>query len=182
MEHDIVIVGGGLVGASLACALRDTGLRAAVVEAVPLPSDLQPSINVRTVALAYGSRRVFEGMGVWAAIERLGATPIERIHVSQRGGFGVTRLAAQELGLPALGYVVENRRLGAALWQTLQAPRGIDWYCPATVTEFEITPAAALVRVQRGAETVELKARLVIGADGAQSVVRKLAGIEAQRT
>jgi 2-octaprenyl-6-methoxyphenol hydroxylase len=182
MDYDIVIVGGGMVGASLACALRDTGLRIAVVEAVPLKSDTQPSYNERTVALAYGSRRIFEGMAVWREIERLGATPIEHIHVSHRGRFGVTRLDAKGIGLPALGYVVENRVLGAALLKSVEGANNLTWYCPATVEEFQVESDAAVVRIKQGNETISLKTRLIVGADGAQSAVRRLADIDAERT
>jgi len=181
-DFDIVIVGGGMVGASLACALRGAGLRIAVVEAVPLKSEAQPSYNERTIALAYGSRRIFEGVGVWDEIERRGATPIERIHVSHRGYFGATRLAAGELRLPALGYVVENRVLGAALMQALADATEVTWHCPATVEEIRIEADGARLRVEGTAGSIELSARLVVGADGAHSAVRRLLGIEAART
>ncbi len=180
-DFDIIIVGGGMVGASLACALREAGLRIAVVEAVPLQSTAQPSYNERTVALAFGSRRIFQGVGAWDEIERLGATPIEHIHVSHRGCFGATRLEAEDLGLPALGYVVENRVLGAALWKTLDGARNVTWYCPATIEDFRIEPEVTVVHIKQGDNMNKLTARLVIGADGAQSAVRRLAGIEAER-
>jgi 2-octaprenyl-6-methoxyphenol hydroxylase len=181
-DFDIVIVGGGMVGASLACAWRGAGLRIAVVEAVPLKSDAQPSFNERTIALAYGSRRIFDGIGVWSEVERLGCTPIERVHVSHRGYFGVTRLAADDLDLPALGYVVENRVLGAALSQTLAGADNIHWFCPATVENIEITAHGARVAISHGTDTRHLTARLVVGADGANSAVRRLLGLEVERT
>lgn len=181
-DFDIVIVGGGMVGASLACALRDSGLRIAVIEAVPLKSDEQPSYNERTIALAYGSRRIFDSIGVWSEVERLGATPIERIHVSHRGHFGATRLAAADLDLPALGYVVENRVLGAALWTTLDGATMVVWHCPATVEDIHVGDDGARVSVKQDDAVRELSARLVIGADGANSAVRRLLGLEAERT
>ncbi|HSW52385.1 MAG TPA: FAD-dependent monooxygenase, partial [Sulfuricaulis sp.] len=78
-NFDILIIGGGLVGASLACALRVTPLRIGVIEAVPLAASAQPSYDDRTLALAWGSKKVFEGMGVWNEVAPE-ATPIERIH------------------------------------------------------------------------------------------------------
>jgi len=182
VDYDIVVIGGGMVGASLACALRDSGMRIAVVEAVPLSAATQPSYDDRTIALAYGSRRVFEAIGVWSAIDAGGVTPIERIHVSDRGHFGVTRLAAHEAGLPALGYVVENRVLGAALLSVLQTANAIEWICPATMESLRIEPHAATVTIRSGELSRELTASLVVAADGAHSAVRAAAGITAART
>ncbi len=181
-DFDIIIAGGGMVGASLACALRASGLRIAVIEAIPLQSSAQPSYNERSVALAFGSRRIFDAIGVWNEVERLGATPIEHIHVSHRGHFGATRLHAAELALPALGYVVENRVLGAALAQTLEGAGNVTWRCPATVEDIRIQDDTAAVCIQQHGSTTEITARLVIGADGAQSAVRRLVGIEAERS
>lgn len=182
-DFDIVIVGGGLVGASLACALRGSGLRIGVVEAVPLTAGAQPSFDERTVALAYGSKRIFETIGVWSGIESLGATPIEHIHISDRGRFGFTRLHAADAQLPALGYVVENRVLGAALLKTLEESKTIEWICPATLEGIAVDPAAAEVTVRAGGEAGrKLTARLVVAADGAHSAVRRNLGIEAECT
>ncbi|MDH5487854.1 MAG: 2-octaprenyl-6-methoxyphenyl hydroxylase, partial [Gammaproteobacteria bacterium] len=129
-DYDILIIGGGLVGASLGCALRESQLRLGVIEAVPLTASTQPSYDDRTLALAYGSKKIFESMGCWTDIA-LEATPIERIHISDRGHFGVTRLSATEFGMPALGYIVPNRALGVALMKTLQISKNIEWLCPA---------------------------------------------------
>ena len=100
-RYDVAIVGGGLIGASLACALRETGLRTALVEAVAFRSDAQPSYDEKMLSLAPASRRILEGIGVWPAIESHGVTPIEHIHISDRGHFGKTRLSAAELDVPA---------------------------------------------------------------------------------
>jgi len=180
--YDIVIIGGGMVGASLACALGGTGLRVAVIEAVPLTASTQPSYDDRTVALAYGSRRIFEGMGVWGDIARLGATPIEKIHISDRGRFGFTHLSCTDAGLEALGYVVENRVLGAALLARLQSLPDVTWLCPATMEGLVFESDSAVVRVRQGDAVSELRARLVVAADGADSVVRAAIGIGYTRT
>jgi 2-octaprenyl-6-methoxyphenol hydroxylase len=153
-----------------------------VVEAVPLGANTQPSYDDRTVALAYGSRRIFEGIGVWPEIARLGVTPIERIHISDRGHFGRTRLAAADLGREALGYVVENRVLGAALLARLQGNPAIDWLCPARLEKLDLGDDLATVTIRHRDQSRELCARLVVGADGADSVARAAAGIGAQRT
>ncbi len=180
--YDLVIVGGGMVGASLACALRDSGLKMLVVEAVPLTAAAQPSFDDRTIALAYGSKRIFETMGVWAAIDQLGVTPIEHIHVSDRGRFGFTRLHATDAGLPALGYTVESRVLGAALLSVVQRSPTIEWLCPATVTDLGIDSDGASLTVQQGDTPRTITARLVVAADGADSAVREKLGIAFERT
>jgi 2-octaprenyl-6-methoxyphenol hydroxylase len=180
-DYDVLIIGGGLVGASLACALRASGLRLGVIEAVPLAASSQPGYDDRTLALAYGSKRIFETLGVWEGIV-LEATRIDRIHISDRGHFGVTRLTAAEAGLPALGYVVPSRALGAALLEALKDSRQIDWLCPAEMRDIRVTPGHAAVTVHHDGQDKMLTARLVIAADGAHSAVRQAMGIEALRT
>ena len=90
-EVDVAIVGGGMVGASFALALRATGLRILLIEGVPPDSALQPSFDERTTALGNGSRQIFESLGVWSAMAAE-AAPIRSIHVSEAGRFGVARL------------------------------------------------------------------------------------------
>ena len=180
-DYDILIIGGGLVGASLAVALRESPLRIGVIEAVPLAASSQPSYDDRTLALAYGSKQIFDSIGCWRDIAPE-ATPIERIHISDRGHFGVTRLSAAESGMPALGYVVPNRALGVALMKTLQTAKNIAWLCPAEMQEIRLNPESASVTVRHNDASRTLTARLVIAADGAHSAVRAALGIEAERT
>jgi 2-octaprenyl-6-methoxyphenol hydroxylase len=197
--YDIVIIGGGMVGASLACALGNSGLRAAVIEAVPLTASAQPSDDVqgrtnvaggrtpgatdeRAIALAFGSRRIFEGIGVWGEVTRLGVTPIEKIHISDRGRFGFTHLSHTELGQEALGYVAEARVLGLALLTRLQQLPDVTWLCPATLENVAFHSDTAIARIRHDGKTLDLRARLVVAADGADSAVRASAGIDFERT
>src|SRR5262245_37357629 len=103
-----------MVGLSLAAALAELPLEVAVVEPVAASADEQPSFDARTPARSAGSRRILEGIGVWAAVAA-SATPIRTIHVSERGAFGFARLTAAEQGVAALGYTVANHELGRAL-------------------------------------------------------------------
>jgi len=179
-HYDIIIVGGGLVGASLACALGGQRYRVGVVEAVPYGADGQPSYDERSVALAWGSRRIFEGLGVWQALAGE-AAPIRRIHVSDRGHFGFARLDAQDYGVEALGYVLANRVLGKVLGEAMARMSNVELLCPAQVLHVAIGEQAASVAVkQQGAERT-LSAALVVGADGDRSKVRQLVGIERNR-
>jgi 2-octaprenyl-6-methoxyphenol hydroxylase len=195
-KFDIAIVGGGMVGASLAVALEGLGLRAALIEAVPHDSASQPSFDERTTALSNGSRRILETLGVWAMVSGA-ATPIRKIHVSDQGRFGFARLDAAEQGLAALGYVVPNRSLGAALWARLSPSESLRVFCPAHVTRVHPTDRSVelVISVERdasapGAEssagteaapgTRVIEARLVVAADGVQSAVRSAFGVAAE--
>jgi len=177
-NYDIIIIGGGLVGASLACALGEQELRIAVIEAVPLNSNAQPSYNERTVALGYGSRQIFEGIGIWSAIQELGATAIEKIHVSDRSHIGKTRLDCAKEGLDALGYVVDTRLLGRALANRMQQLSNIEFICPAKLHSIQFNQADADVEVEVDGLMQTLSAKLVVGADGVQSSVREQLGIK----
>lgn len=182
MNYDILIVGGGMVGASLAIALKDLPLRVGLVEAVEFGAAAQPSYDDRTLALSFGSKRIFQTLGVWDRLEARGATPIHRIHISDRGHFGFTRLNRDDAGVEALGWVVENRALGQALKSVLNEARNLTVLCPATMESIEFDDAAARVAVRRGDRVETFGARLVVAADGGRSTLRDQAGIAAKRT
>jgi len=181
-DYDILIIGGGMVGASLGVALAPLPLRVGLIEAVEFESSAQPSYDDRSVALSYGSRRIFESLGVWSRLEARGATAIKRIHISDRGRFGFARLDASEAGVEALGYVVENRALGQALKPVLAGTGNLTVICPATVEDVAFADSAASVTFRRGGKLETLSTRLVVAADGGYSPVRNKAGIEARRT
>lgn len=176
VDYDILIAGGGMIGASLARALGGQGLRIGVVEAVPIKSHAQSSYDERPIALGFGTRRIFEGMGVWDALAGL-MTPIRSIHVSDRGHFGFTRLGHEEEGVEALGYVADTRTVGEVLAKHLAALPAVDLICPATVKTVAIAGDTARVMVAREGQTLTLTSRLVVAADGASSVVRERLGI-----
>ena len=172
-SYDIAIVGGGMVGASLAVALDGLGVRTALIEAVPHAAAAQPSFDERTTALSNGSQRILETLGVWPDLANA-ATRIAKIHVSDQGHFGFARIDAAQLGRHALGYVVPNRALGAALWSRLSHRPNLDVFCPARVARIDIREDAVELGIAPGAN---LRARLVVAADGIDSAVRKAFGV-----
>jgi 2-octaprenyl-6-methoxyphenol hydroxylase len=181
---DVAIVGGGLVGASLALALGGTGKRVMLIEAVAMDATSQPSFDDRTSALGNGTRGIFESLGVWPHLAAH-AGAVREIRVSEAGRGGGARLSAAEQGLDALGYVVSNRHIGAALWQQIAARPELEVRCPARVHSVRLESEHADIEVERqspqpNAPIEHVRARLVVAADGAHSQVRAAAGIEAQ--
>ena len=177
---DVVIAGGGLVGAALACALAPLGLRILVVEAVPPKLSTQPSYDDRNSALSFGSRRILEGLGLWTDLApQVG--PIRHIHISDRGRLGRAELHAHENGVDALGFVAPNRVLGQVLWARMSALPGLTLLCPATVEALDQTAAVARCRVVADGVAHEVSAALVVVADGAGSRLRDHLGVAASR-
>src|SRR5690606_1515036 len=113
-RYDVVVVGGGLVGGSVAVGLARTGLRVALVETAP-PVPGTATWDERCIAINQASYRILRELGVWAELSRL-AAPITSTHISEQGRFGVARFTAADAGLDALGYNVPIRRIGEVLW------------------------------------------------------------------
>ncbi len=180
LEVDVAIVGGGMVGASLAAALAGSGRRLLLVESVPFGAAAQPSFDERTTALGNVSRRIFEGLGVWNDIAREAAA-IRAIHVSEAGRFGFARLTAEEQSIEAFGYVVANRCIGGALWSRLSAMPELRVHAPARLEDLAVTPAGVRCTVvDQSGDAVPVGARLLVAADGAHSQIRAAAGIGAE--
>jgi len=192
---DVVIIGGGMVGASLASALlpaiREHGLSVALIETFALPEGAdeelyQPSYDDRSTALSYGSRCLLQQLGVWGKLSEH-VTPIEHIHVSDKGRFGAARLHANEHGIDALGYVVENAWLGRVLLQQLNDNAAVHCISPASVTGLKDTVDAEgqhyqQLTVQHKNSSQLLNARLAVVADGGRSQVCQQLGLETQKS
>ncbi len=168
-----------MVGAGLAGALAGQSLRIAVVEPVPLSAARQPSYDDRAVALSLGSRRILDGMGVWDGIAAE-AVAIDRIHVSDRGHFGFTRISARQEGVEALGYVAEARVLGPVLMRKLGSADNVDLICPARVEAIRLGDDAVEAELGPGETRRRVSARLLVAADGGRSLVRQTVGIGAR--
>jgi 2-octaprenyl-6-methoxyphenol hydroxylase len=169
-DYDVLIAGGGPVGAALALAVREEGL--AVALARPFSPSLFPEsapADPRPIALSHGSRLLLERLGAWEDLPP--PTPIERIHVSQRGGFGRAVLDAAEARLPALGYVTDYTRLAAVLARTVERA-GCCRLLPGAVTSVGPGTDHVVARIETGEGAVEASARLLAVADGGALIAR----------
>jgi 2-octaprenyl-6-methoxyphenol hydroxylase len=175
-DYDLIIVGGGMVGASLAYALSKQSLRVAIIEAVPYQADNQPSYDDRAIALSFGSRRIFDGLGLWQSLTKY-TTAINRIHVSDQGRFGFARLDNRQEGVDALGYVITARNLGKALVHQLDQIDNLTLITPANLTDIKLGDDHATAIVTRNGKTETITANLIVAADGGNSTVRQLLDI-----
>jgi 2-octaprenyl-6-methoxyphenol hydroxylase len=181
LTQDILIVGGGLVGASLACALHGSGLRVALVEAsAGGQSAHPPSFDERNLALARASCNALTALGVWRHLASP-PSPIERIHVSSRGDFGALRLVAAERGLDTFGAVVIARELGAALEARLDQLHDLGRWRATRVTDLQTHPDRIVARLERDGVSQIVATRLLVAADGTESGLRAQLGIAVER-
>ncbi len=188
--YDIAIIGGGLVGASLACALegfaREHNWSIAVVEAVATahsptgkadaqgePAEIKTSYDARSTALSWGTRHIYEQIGLWQQLESHVA-PIKQIHVSDKGHLGATRLNAADHHVDALGYVAPNIALGQTLLSGVKQAQHVEWLCPFQVTGFEVQAERHQLALKSddGEERI-IEAGLVVLADGGQSGLKQ---------
>jgi len=179
-QYDLAIVGGGLVGASLACALAPLGVSIVLLEAVPPRVTAKPGYDDRTLALSASSCRILQGIGVWPLIEH-DVTAIRKIYVTEVNRPGRVELDARELGLSCFGHVAEARVLGAAMMRLLPQLPGVNFVYPARLKSLEHSASGVRLSVQGADGDAVFSAGLVVGADGADSLVREALGIAVDR-
>ena len=172
-DFDVVIIGGGLAGSALALALSAANVRGAIIE----PRDVAAPAKapLRALALSEVSRRILDQTGAWRAL-RERACPVRKIHVSEQGVFGVTRICARREGLEALGYVVVAADLMRALHQSLAAASSMTVFSPARAEHVERRADCVHVALDDGGVARRLRARLLVLADGGASDLSRRLG------
>jgi len=178
-KPDIAIVGGGLIGLSTALALQHPGRKISVIESSALLQQNSEGLNSRSIVLSYASVQIFKALGLWQEIKTQ-ASAIKNIHISSQGQWGVTRLAASEYDLEAMGYVIESQKLGAVLLDQARRSKSIRLETGADFESIEFAERVQL-RYRKDKKSHEMRSGLVIIADGAQSVARSSLGIEHRR-
>ncbi|MEA3411575.1 MAG: 2-octaprenyl-6-methoxyphenyl hydroxylase [Pseudomonadota bacterium] len=178
-EFDIAIVGGGMVGASLACMLSDGPWRIAVVEPTEPGTGNPPGYDDRAIALSISSRNILSAIGLWVGLAG-STTPVKAIHVSERGRFGATRFRHEEEGVEALGYVATARDIGTLLQGELRNRDNVTFLAPWRVLDLDTEGSVVRLQCEGAVDeaSLELKARLVVAADGTDSAIRECLGIE----
>jgi 2-octaprenyl-6-methoxyphenol hydroxylase len=175
---DIGIVGGGLVGGTLAIALAQQGFFVAVIDREPSQDLLKPDLDGRTTAVSYGSRLIFDQLGIWDKVKDA-AEPILDIRVFERGSPWAVYYDHRDIGEAPMGYIVENRTLRQGIFHRAEEALGhVTWIAPASVTRTERNPEGVVVHLADGRI---LKASLLVGAEGRLSPTRDEAGIKACR-
>lgn len=175
MQFDLIIIGGGMVGASLACALQKKPISIALIDSAPIDS----AEDERLIALNDNSVCFFENLNIWSIMAPHAAS-IQQIHVSQRGRFGITRIHANEVQLSALGYVVPAKYINAALNHALKSSQ-IQVLRSASLQALTQADNQVTLTIATESGIKTMQASRVIGADGTHSTVRQLLNIPTEK-
>lgn len=174
--YDLAIVGGGLVGNSLACALAESGLSIALIE-VAESARSASGFDQRKLALAQRSISELSDLGILQRLQQP-ATSIKRIHVSRAGDFGRVLLQAVDFGHEAFGSVVLAQDLGVALVEQVSSLKNVSRYCPATVIAYQELDDYSILQINASGTESSIQARYVVAADGTNSFIRNALGIK----
>ena len=174
LNCDLVIVGGGIVGSTLASALKNSGIKVLIIEAKPLEV---AAARRQAYAFSLLSGRIYSGIGVWQKILP-NIAKFRHIRLSDGNYSQVVKFEQQDLGSEYLGYVAEHKVVLTTLQEFIADCDNVSWLCPAEVTEVEYQDSFATVKVNIDGEEKLIKTKLVVGADGARSRIRSWAGIK----
>ncbi|OIP18728.1 MAG: ubiquinone biosynthesis protein UbiH [Betaproteobacteria bacterium CG2_30_59_46] len=175
-EFDIIIVGAGLVGASFALAMKDSGLKLALVESVA-PTAPAPEWISRVFAISPGSIEFLGESGVWQQFDAARIAPVRGMHIHGDDGKLSLAFDAHQSGLAELAVIAEVRQMQHSLWQALQRQENLALFCPARCASLRLQEEIAVLRLE---DDRELRAPLIVGADGRDSWVRSQAGMDAE--
>lgn len=175
-SYDILIVGGGMVGLTLANLLRDSGLQIGVVEKFE-PKAVSDEIDIRVSAINRSACDVFKSIEAWPEMAKR-AGIYHDMHVWDSSGAGVIHFDSAEIGLDALGYIIENTVIQQALQHNIESAENINWLCPVSIESIHLDEKWQSLKLDDGRS---LQARLIVGADGSRSQVRAAANIEFER-
>lgn len=174
-EYDAVIIGGGMVGLTIACALGQQEFKVAVVEAFePQDINVTDDYELRVSAISKSSQQVFKSIHAWEGMLERRVSAYQHMHVWDATGEGKIHFDAAELGLDSLGHIIENRVIQYALYEQCKTLVSVDCFCPQTVSEINYSETGSTILLDN---SDTLKTGLLIGADGANSKVRDAAGI-----
>ncbi len=176
LDYDLAIAGGGIVGTTLASALKLSGLRVLLIES---QSKAGAASKGQTYAISLLSGRIFAGIGVWEKIIAKIAT-FRQIRLSDADHSGVVQFYPPDLGTEELGYVGEHRALLTSLQEFLDQCAHVTWLCPAEVIQVDYQPDWVEIEVNVAGEIRKLRSKLLIAADGSRSPIREAAGITTQ--
>ena len=172
-EYDVIIVGGGMVGATVACALGGSDLKVALIEqAMPGEFSSEQAHDLRVSALSIASQQILQTVGAWDAILAMRVCPFKRMRVWETAGD--TEFNSDDIAYDALGYIVENRVTQLALLHRAQEFSNVEFLCPSTITKLSYTKGKASVELD---DSRVLSAKVVVGADGGQSRLRQTVGL-----
>jgi 2-octaprenylphenol hydroxylase len=178
MDFDVIVVGGGIVGAATACALGHSEMNVALLDRFNPPREWPPEpIDIRVSAITKASQAIFEGLGVWENILERGACAYKDMKVWDAKADGFLHFDCGDTIFENLGHIVENRVIVAALWDKLETLDTVQCLSDAIVEKMQLTAQGRQLTLQDGRE---LNARLIIGADGRDSKIRQMAAIDAK--
>lgn len=175
-KYDVIIVGGGMVGSTLACALADTNLQIAVIEK-NIPDDIQQNddYDLRVSAISHSSQNVFEYLGVWQGITKRRCCAYEKMQVWDAQGDGEVIFDAADSGVRELGHIIENKVIQLALLERIKSHDNIDLISGRSVSSINYQAENSQITLENNEV---LNCHLLVGADGAQSMVREAAAID----